>query len=477
MHDCVRTRGVLADLFFDEVGGAEAARLRGEAERCAVCGPRLASLTATARALDAASEAAMPAEGFWAGYEERLRLRLAHAAVEDGLSAHRPSGAPLRPRAEYYPTLLTDAGLALRLARQLRDVAHESRLTWPAFKDDPFAFVGRFAAGYAAFAWDFLSRRNVALATTSAFAVVCTLVAGVYGLERLRLSFTGEAGGEPREYQLVGMLPDNANASDGRDEGGPGSTGGNQGAGGGSSRERARPHGGGGGGERETQAASTGKTPPGSMQEQLVSVNPHPPEVKSPVLPVMPHLYADPEIFPPDYRPVPVGDPRSQTAEASSGAGTGGGTGSGVGGGIGEGRGGGFGPGSSGNAGGGLREMGGGGGGGGTGSGAGSGGGEGTDYARVFRGDDVTRKVKIISKPEPGFTEEARKAGISGTVKLRMALRADGTVTDIDVIKGLPEGLTERAIEAARRIKFVPAQRNGRNVSQWVTVDYNFNIY
>ena len=62
-------------------------------------------------------------------------------------------------------------------------------------------------------------------------------------------------------------------------------------------------------------------------------------------------------------------------------------------------------------------------------------------------------------------------------VKLRLALRADGTVSDISVVKGLPHGLTERAIEAAKKIRFTPAQREGRNVSQWISVEYNFNIY
>jgi hypothetical protein len=41
----------------------------------------------------------------------------------------------------------------------------------------------------------------------------------------------------------------------------------------------------------------------------------------------------------------------------------------------------------------------------------------------------------------------------------------------------LPEGLTEQAIEAARDIEFKPASKDGRPVSQYVTVEYNFNIY
>jgi outer membrane biosynthesis protein TonB len=41
----------------------------------------------------------------------------------------------------------------------------------------------------------------------------------------------------------------------------------------------------------------------------------------------------------------------------------------------------------------------------------------------------------------------------------------------------LPDGLTEKAMEAARRIQFTPAEKDGRRVSQYATINYNFNIY
>ena len=58
-----------------------------------------------------------------------------------------------------------------------------------------------------------------------------------------------------------------------------------------------------------------------------------------------------------------------------------------------------------------------------------------------------------------------------------MVLAADGTVQNIVPLATLPEGLTEQAIEAARDIEFKPASKDGRPVSQYVTVEYNFNIY
>jgi len=41
----------------------------------------------------------------------------------------------------------------------------------------------------------------------------------------------------------------------------------------------------------------------------------------------------------------------------------------------------------------------------------------------------------------------------------------------------LPDGLTEKAIAAARSIRFQPAQKDGRPVSQYAVIEYSFNIY
>ncbi len=42
---------------------------------------------------------------------------------------------------------------------------------------------------------------------------------------------------------------------------------------------------------------------------------------------------------------------------------------------------------------------------------------------------DVTRKASIIAKPEPGYTEEARKNNVTGEVLLRVVLSSNGTVS------------------------------------------------
>lgn len=87
------------------------------------------------------------------------------------------------------------------------------------------------------------------------------------------------------------------------------------------------------------------------------------------------------------------------------------------------------------------------------------------------------RKALLLYRPEPGYTESARQKNVSGTVRLRVLLRADGTAKVLRVVKGLPEGLTEKAIQAAEQVKFKPAERDGRPVSSVIALEYNFNIY
>ena len=100
------------------------------------------------------------------------------------------------------------------------------------------------------------------------------------------------------------------------------------------------------------------------------------------------------------------------------------------------------------------------------------------DDSRVFTGREVTQKARITRRPPPDYTREARRKNVSGTVLLKIILRADGRVDDrVEVVKSLPYGLTEEAIKAARRIAFEPAEKGGRKVSQYALVEYNFNLY
>lgn len=94
-----------------------------------------------------------------------------------------------------------------------------------------------------------------------------------------------------------------------------------------------------------------------------------------------------------------------------------------------------------------------------------------------FTGREVTQKARVLSKPEPSYTEAGRKAGVQGTVVLRAVFSSDGKVTNLYVTQALPFGLTTSALQAARQIKFTPAMKDGQVVSMNIQLEYNFNLY
>ena|SRR3989442_1408725 len=96
---------------------------------------------------------------------------------------------------------------------------------------------------------------------------------------------------------------------------------------------------------------------------------------------------------------------------------------------------------------------------------------------RLYKGSEVTLKARVTKKPEPKYTKTARKHAVEGTVVIRCVFSSAGQVTNIHVISGLPDGLTERAVEAAKKIKFIPAMKDGKPVSMWMQLEYNFNLY
>ncbi len=369
-------------------------------------------------------------------------------------------------REEFHLTFLNEESLVSRLTTEIREVAHSSQLTWPEFKRDPVGFVRRGAGAYGKAGKGFFSQPNVAYGVMAALAI---MIAGAIFFVMLdRMHGRDLAANDPlrEDLEYVGPVTDIPEEQKKPDEGTAGNA---KGKGGGSKVKQEKPGGGGGGGRQEAKPASAGKLPPASLDiPQVRAPDPRPPTVKNPNLPVPATIVADPTLFPTDTRPIAYGDPKSKSTETSSGGGKGNGIGEGTGGGVGTGEGGGVGPGRGGNTGGGDRNDGGGGAGGNLG---------GTDYTKNFAAKDVTRKANIIAKPEPGYTEEARKNNVTGEVLLRVVLSSNGTVTGVSVKKGLPDGLTEKAIAAAKQIKFTPAEKDGRKVSQYTTLAYSFNIY
>jgi TonB family protein len=172
--------------------------------------------------------------------------------------------------------------------------------------------------------------------------------------------------------------------------------------------------------------------------------------ITKPQLVVPETVYVDPAF---SHRlKAPIGIPDGQLKAPSRGDGDGTG--------IDKGKGPGYGPGVNGNIGGGSKETGG-------------GDPTGNDDGSVI----ISGKPTILYKERARYTEEARRNLLQGTVVLSVIFGADGRLHDIRTLKGLPYGLTENAIEAAKNIRFQPAMRYGKPVSVRTVLEFNFALY
>jgi TonB family protein len=84
----------------------------------------------------------------------------------------------------------------------------------------------------------------------------------------------------------------------------------------------------------------------------------------------------------------------------------------------------------------------------------------------------------LLKQIQPGYTEEARAAGVQGTVVLQVEVDPSGRVamTPIRVIRSLGLGLDEKAIEAVKQWKFKPATKNGTPITAKATIEVSFRL-
>ena len=90
-------------------------------------------------------------------------------------------------------------------------------------------------------------------------------------------------------------------------------------------------------------------------------------------------------------------------------------------------------------------------------------------------GGDVSAPV-LISKIEPEYSEEARKAKYSGSVLLSIVVDQNGLPRDIKVVRPLGLGLDQKAIEAVMKWRFRPGMKGGRAVNVQAQVEVSFRL-
>jgi len=91
--------------------------------------------------------------------------------------------------------------------------------------------------------------------------------------------------------------------------------------------------------------------------------------------------------------------------------------------------------------------------------------------------DPSVTLMKVLTKPQPRYTDKARQDGVQGTITLAILFSETGRITHALILKGLGGGLNEAALGAAYGIKFEPAKKDGKPFSQIKIVTYSFAIY
>ena len=339
----------------------------------------------------------------------------------------------------YQPTIIESAALFKRLAIQFAFLKNELKRSWPEFKNDPIDFTKHSAHRFARLLKNTATKPYALAACASAVVALAFMLTIVWLVNGRTPQVNNAAVGPSLEITLLDVAaPPEINIKDD-----------NEGAGRLPKLSR------GGGGDRDPLPPQHGKLPPPSLIPAAIPITP---PLNTQSLPVA-GINIDPAQWQ-DVKAVVYGDPNSTSTIPSAGPGDGYGIGTGKGPGIGSGSDSGYGCSD------GDRLFGGGG-----------TCGRSCSGCKTYKGSEVEQRARLLQKPEPQYTEEARKNQITGTVMLRAVFSSAGEVVQIQALRSLPFGLTERAIAAARQIKFVPAMKGGRPVSVFMQLEYNFNLY
>lgn len=82
------------------------------------------------------------------------------------------------------------------------------------------------------------------------------------------------------------------------------------------------------------------------------------------------------------------------------------------------------------------------------------------------------RQVKFTTKSFPRHTKQSLKNRTSGEIHLFVMFLSNGEIGLVVPKNRLPDGLTESSVEAAKKMKFEPAMKNGEPITVSKTVVY-----
>ena len=88
----------------------------------------------------------------------------------------------------------------------------------------------------------------------------------------------------------------------------------------------------------------------------------------------------------------------------------------------------------------------------------------------------ATRNPQLLHIYLPEYTPKAREKKIEGDLIISAMLQRDGKIKKVKVEQGLGQGLDERAVEAVKRLAFLPAELNGQTVDANLQIVFSFKL-
>lgn len=95
----------------------------------------------------------------------------------------------------------------------------------------------------------------------------------------------------------------------------------------------------------------------------------------------------------------------------------------------------------------------------------------------IFNSGDLDQPPRKVVQTAPVYPYKARQRNIEGYVKVKMLVRADGTVGDVTVLDAQPKGLfDEAALKAVPNWRFQAGVIDGQAVPSWVVTTIRFTL-
>ncbi|HEX8892265.1 MAG TPA: energy transducer TonB [Terriglobales bacterium] len=98
------------------------------------------------------------------------------------------------------------------------------------------------------------------------------------------------------------------------------------------------------------------------------------------------------------------------------------------------------------------------------------------DRRQYMNAEDGVTFARALEVPDPGYPEKVRRRCIQGNVVLAIAINKNGQIDEVKIIQRLDPDLDQAAVDAVKRWRFAPAEKDGAAVPSQAQVEMSFRL-